>query len=92
MDGDLEAAGGLLWPVSGVTGAVAVTISPDPVSRLSIVTAYSNALAGAAAAVLGVRDAYNCHYYQIYVPVNWTDLRIDPAEFGLNAVIALPLG
>jgi hypothetical protein len=82
----LEAGIGLAWAAGGIASAVAVTISPDPVSKLAIFGAYANAAAGVGAAILGVRDAWNCHYDLMYAPVSWTGLRIDRPQFVLKPV------
>ena len=86
----LEAATGIAWAASGIAGAVAVTVSPEPVSKLAIFAAYSNAVAGVGAAVLGVRDAWECHCCQIYAPLYWIAPRTGAGGFGLSALTAMP--
>lgn len=89
--GGLEAGVGLAWAAGGIASAVAVTISPDPVSKLAIFGAYANAAAGVGAAILSVRDAWNCHYDLMYAPVSWTGLRIDRPQFVLKPVFTGPI-
>lgn len=84
-----EAFVGIAWGASGIAGAVAVTVSPEPVSKTLIFAAYSNAVAGVGASILGVRAAWNCHYYQIYAPICWIDPRAGRGVAGLDAVTAL---
>lgn len=88
----LEAAGGLAVAAGAITGAVAVTISPDPISKLALFSVYATAAGAVALAVAGVYDAWACHYNILDAPVSWTGLRIDRPEFVLKPVFVGPIG
>lgn len=66
---DLAAFGGIAWGVSGVAGAVAITVSPEPVSKLGLWAVWGNAVAGVTSAIAGVGFAYDCWQSQrVYDP------------------------
>jgi hypothetical protein len=56
------AAGGILWAASGILGLAAIAASPEPVSKLGLWAAWTNAAAGVTAAIGGVYAAAHCHY------------------------------
>jgi hypothetical protein len=58
----VAAVSGVAWGVSGIAFVVAAAISPDPVSKLTLVGLWGNAVAGVTAAVAAVGFAYDCHY------------------------------